>query len=310
MAYVERQDRSNKTYYYLVKNYRVAGGWKKIRKYCGVNPPSEGELKDILNSLDKIAKERGLLKEKTTFHYLPDTEAQTLQDVRDCFNKWYGKLGDLDRKKFDDDFLVRFTYNTNAIEGNRLSLRETSMILTEDMIPSGVSTRDLNETINGRECLEYIRGYKGNFGKKILLKVHGTLTKNTGCRLFGVLRDSGVKISGSEWTPPGPDAVEKEIKETIAWWNNNQNTLHPVELAGVLHNQLVRTHPFTDGNGRTARVLMNWTLHKKGYPMFTVENKEKKRYYEAIEEGDKGDDAAFIKYLAETLIKQYTFKTD
>ena len=310
MVYVERQRRGDRSYFYVVKNYRVSGNsWKKVRRYWGDKPPSGEEIRTVLDGLDMVAREKGFLKE-TGFRYLSSAEAEKLQDIKDSFNKWYGKLGVREKKKFDDDFLVRFTYNTNAIEGNRLSLRETSMILTEDLIPSGVSANDLNEAVNGRECLEYIRGYKGNFGKRFLLKVHWILTKNTGCRLCGRFRDSGVRISGSEWTPPTPAKVDEEIRETIAWWNNSRSRLHPVELAGALHNRLVRTHPFTDGNGRTARVLMNWTLHRSKYPMFTIENREKMRYYKAIEEGDKGNDASYIKYLAEILINQYALKRD
>jgi Fic family protein len=310
MVYVEHQKKGEKDYYYVTKNFRISGNkWRKIRRYCSSKPPSKQEIAEILKEIDKTAKEKGWLKEKPAFKYLSDSEVETLQDVKDAFKNWYGKLDAVEKKKYEDDFLVRFTYNSNAIEGNRLSLRETSMILTENIIPSGVSTQDYNEALNGKDCLEFIRNYKGNLGKKVILKVHKTLTKNTGCRLVGEFRDSRVRISGSDWIPPAPEKVEGEIKEMLVWWANNQNKLHPVELAGILHNRMVRTHPFTDGNGRTARMLMNWALHKKGYPMFTIENKEKMEYYKAIEEGDKGQDMVFIHYLTKTLINQHTFKS-
>jgi len=310
MAYIERQERGKKQYFYVTKNFRTGvSKWKKIRRYCGDKKPSQTEFKRILDEIDDEAGGKGWLKEKTQFSYLPENKAELLEDVRQNFNRWYGKLDGVSQKKFDDDFLVRFTYNSNAIEGNRLSLRETSMILSEDVIPTGVSTKDFNEAINGRDCIHFMKRYRGNLGKKFILKVQEALTKNTGCRLMGEYRDSQVRISGSEWIPPKAELVEGEMKKMLTWWRNNQNKLHAVELAGIIHNKLVRIHPFTDGNGRTARVIMNWILMKKKHPMFYIESREKMRYYKAIEEGDMGDDGKFIEYLTETLINQYTFKS-
>ncbi|MFH0862720.1 MAG: Fic family protein [Candidatus Altiarchaeota archaeon] len=307
MAYIERREQNGKRYFYVTKNFRVGlDKWRKIRRYCGDQKPSPEYFKRILDEIDAEAKIKCWLKEKAMFKYLSAHDAELLEDVKQNFNRWYGKLDEVSRKKFDDDFLVRFTYNSNAIEGNRLSLRETSMILSEDIIPAGASTKDFNEAINGKDTLEYIRGYKGNLGKKFMLKIHESLTKNTGCRVVGGFRDSHVRISGSEWTPPTPDKVPEEIDRLLTWWRNYEKKLHPAELAGIIHNMLVRLHPFTDGDGRTSRVVMNWILMRKGYPMAYIDNKEKIRYYHAIEEGDKGDDSRFIKYLAETIANQHT----
>jgi Fic family protein len=307
MAYIERQERGGKEYFYVTKNFRTgAGRWQKIREYCGNQKPEKEAFKKILDQIDAEARERGWLKKKTQYKHLPEETAEKLEDVKQNYNRWYGRLDEASKKKSDDDFLVRFTYNSNAIEGNRLSLRETSMILTEDIIPAGVSTKDFNETINGRDCLQYIRAYEGNIGKKFILRVHRELTKNTGCRIVGGYRNTPVRISGSEWVPPEPGKVEQEMTELLTWWRNNHRILHPAEAAGIIHNMLVRIHPFTDGNGRTARVIMNWILSRKKYPMFYIENKEKVGYYQAIEEGDKGNDGRFIEYLAETIIRQHT----
>jgi Fic family protein len=310
MVYIERQERGGKRYFYVTKNFRIGvNKWKKVRRYFGSQKPDKDKFKQILDEIDTEAKTKGWLKEKAIFKHLSDSEVELLEDVKQNFTKWYGKLDEVSRKKFDDDFLVRFTYNSNAIEGNRLSLRETSMILSEDIIPSGASTKDFNEVINGKYTLTYIRDYKGNFGKKFILKVHESLTKNTGVRIVGGFRDSPVRISGSDWVPPTPEKVSGEIGRLLTWWRNYEKKLHPVELAGIVHNNMVRIHPFIDGNGRTSRVVMNWILMRKGYPMFYIDNKDKIKYYHAIEEGDKGDDGKFIKYLAETIVNQHTFKS-
>lgn len=307
MAYTEKIERGSKTYYYVTKNFRAGGKWKKLRKYAGDRPPSKEETRKAIAEIEAEALKKGLMKPASRYEYLGDEESEKLQDLKEVFGSWYGKLDAVGRKKYEEDFIVRFTYNSNAIEGNRLSLRETSMILTENIIPSGATPNDYNEAINSRDCLEFMKGYKGGFSQKFLLMVHELLTRNTQCRLVGKYRDHEVRISGSDWVPPAPGKVRDEMRKVFQWYHYAKKRLHPIELGAILHNRLVRVHPFTDGNGRTSRVVMNWVLMSGGFPMFYVEMRDKTRYYEAIEEGDKGSDDAIVHYVAKVLMEQHTF---
>jgi len=202
MVYLEKIERNGKTYYYITKNFRVSGKkWKKIRKYVGSKPPSKNQTTKAIAEIEVDAIKKGIAKPASQHKYLKDTEAEKLQDLKEVYHKRYGKLNADEIKKYEEDFIVRFTYNTNAIEGNRLSLRETSMILTENIIPAGATPNDYNETINSKECYEFIKNYTGEFNQKFLLKIHGLLTKNTNCTLVGKYRDHDVRISGSDWIP-------------------------------------------------------------------------------------------------------------
>lgn len=309
MVYIERLERNGKTYYYVSKNFRVGPRkWRKIREYAGEKPPSKEKIKKLVVEIEKQARKEGLVKMIKKHVFLTNEEAEQLQDLRNIFIKWYGKIDEFSKNKYEDDFLVRFTYNSNAIEGNRLSLRETSMVLTENIIPAGASPNDYNEAINSKDCVEFIKTYKNELNQKFLLKVHRLLTKNTKCRIAGDYRDSNVRISGSEWIPPSAEKLKKEMKAFFQWYYHARKRLHPVELAAVSHNKLVRIHPFTDGNGRTARTIMNWLLSKNRFPMLYIETKDKINYYNAIEEGDKGNDAVFVHYIIKVLINQHTFK--
>jgi Fic family protein len=281
--------------------------WKKIRKYVGDKPPSKKHFTNAITEIETDALTQGLMKPVSQHKYLSDTETEQLQDLKEVYNKWYGKLTTDEIKKYDEDFMVRFTYNTNAIEGNRLSLRETSMILTENIIPAGATPNDYNETINSKDCYEFMGDYTGEFNQKLFLKIHETLTKNTNCRIVGSYRDHEVRISGSDWIPPSHKKVKEEMRKIFQWYYAANKTLHPVELGAMLHNKIVRLHPFSDGNGRTARVVMNWILLNNKFPMFYVELRDKINYYKAIEEGDKGDDAIIVHYITHTLMAQYTF---
>ena len=310
MVYVEKIERNGKTYYYLTKNFRVSGKkWKKIRKYIGSKPPSKNQITQAIAKIEADAIKKGIAKPVSQHKYLSDTETAKLQDLKEVYNKWYGKLNANEIKKYEEEFIVRFTYNSNAIEGNRLSLRETSMILTENIIPAGTTPNDYNETINSKECYEFIKNYTGEFNQKFFLKIHGLLAKNTHCKIVGTYRDHDVKISGSNWIPPSNKKIREEMRKIFQWYYIERKKLHPVELGAILHNKLVRLHPFSDGNGRTSRVVMNWILMKNKFPMFYVELRDKIHYYEAIEEGDKGNDTKIVQYIASVLMQQFTFKS-
>jgi fido (protein-threonine AMPylation protein) len=311
MVYIEKHESNGKTYYYITKVFRVGNKkWKKIRRYIGDIPPSEEQKKKAIEEIEAEALEKGIMSPKSKYNYLDDEEAEKLHDVKEVFNNFYGKIDVVARKKYEDDFIVRFTYNSNAIEGNRLSLRETSMILTEDIIPAGATPNDFNEAINSKDCYEFMKKYSGEFNQKFLLKIHNILTQNTNCRIKGDYRDDHVTITGSEWIPPPPEKVKELMRKTFQWYYHARKKLHPVELGAILHNKLVRIHPFTDGNGRSSRVIANWILMKNKFPLFTIDLRDKINYYKAIEEGDKGNDKEMVHYLANLLIEQHTFKSE
>lgn len=310
MTYLEKIERGSKTYYYITKNIRInKKKWTKIRKYIGNKPPSKEQTKKTIEEIEKEALKKGLTKPLSKYTYLSNEDAEKLQDLTEVFKKWYGKLDSIGKNKYDEDFIVRFTYNSNAIEGNRLSLRETSMILTENIIPAGATPNDYNETINSKDCYEFLKKYTGEFNQKFILKIHKLLTQNTNCKIIGNYRDHEVRISGSEWIPPAHNKIKEEMRKIFHWYYSSRNKLHPVELGAVLHNKLVRIHPFADGNGRTSRVVMNWILMKKKYPLFYIELKDKINYYNAVEEGDKGNDSEIVHYITKVLMEQHTFKS-
>jgi len=310
MSYLEKIKKGNRIYYYITKNFRVNDKkWKKIRKYFGNTSPSREQIKNAVVEIETNALKKGFIKPISKYNYLSDIEAEKLVDLKEIFNKWYGKLNSIEKKKYGENFIVRFTYNSNAIEGNRLSLRETSIILTENIIPTGTVPNDYNETINSKDCYEFMKVYNSEFNQKFLLKVHKLLTKNTNCKIIGKYRNHDVKISGSEWIPPTPKKVREEMKKVFQWYYYAKKKLHPVELGAILHNKLVRIHPFADGNGRISRIVMNWILIKNKFPMFYIEKKDKIRYYNTIEKGDKGNDEAIVHYITKILIEQHTFES-
>jgi len=297
MTYVETIKRGSKEYYYLTKNIRVGtNNWKKLRVYIGNKKPTKTEIKKFAEQIEKRAIKEGLTRSE--YSYLSKDDAETLQDLKESYKDWLKQTSESLKKKLYDDFVIRFTYNTNAIEGNRLTLRQTALILKDKVIPSGVRASDYHEAVNGKECLEFLKSYKGELNNKLLEKVNGILTKNTGVVYGGRIRFFDVKIEGSKHVPPPNEEVKKHLLNMYKWYSANKNKLHPFELATIIHAKLTWIHPFEDGNGRSARAIMNWLLIKKGYPMFFIPFEKREEYYMTLEEFDKGD---YNKYIARML---------
>ena len=303
MTYVETIKRGNKEYYYLTKNIRVgANKWKKIRVYIGDKKPTKSDVEKYAQEIEKRAEKEGLTKSKYSF--LSGEDAETLQDLKEGYKDWLKKTPEGLRKKFYDDFVIRFTYNTNAIEGNRLTLRQTALILKDKVIPSGVRASDYHEAVNGKECLEFLKSYKGELNNKLLEKVNGILTKNTDVVYGGRIRFFDVEIIGSKHVPPKHDEVKKHLLNMYKWYSANKNKIHPFELATMIHAKLTWIHPFEDGNGRSARAVMNWLLMKKEYPMFFIPFEKREEYYLTLEEADKGNNKKYVAKILRLIIDQ------
>ena len=303
MAYIETIKRGDKEYYYLTKNLRVGiNKWRKNRVYIGDKKPTKSEIQKYAEQIEKRIEQEGLAK--SVHSYLSSDDAETLQDLKESFKDWLKQTPESLKNKLYDDFVIRFTYHSNAIEGNRLTLRQTALILKDKVIPSGVRASDYHEAVNGKECLDFLKRYKGELNNRLLEKVNGILTKNTGVVYGGRIRFFDVKIEGSKHVPPPNEGVKKHLLNMYKWYSANKNKLHPFELATMIHAKLTWIHPFEDGNGRSSRAIMNWILMKNGYPMFFIPFEKREEYYMTLEEADKENFKEYVSGMLRLIIDQ------
>ncbi len=297
MTFIEKQRHGKHYYYYLVKNIRISPTKaKKIRIFLGRKIPEDKELQNYFLDIEKKAasKYNGKWLSKDLIEHLEDLRASVV-----IFYKTSANV-------LPKDFLVRYTYNTNAIEGNRLTLRQTALVISDKIAPEGARTNDVIEAMNSLDAWEFVKKYNGKFNKKFVCKVQYEITKNTSCRIQGDYRDNEVRIMGSEHIPPKASEVSGLMQKLFEEYDKKKKELHPIELAAITHNNLVKIHPFTDGNGRTARLLMNWILMRNNFPAIIIEAVNKEKYYRCIEHADKGDQKYFAVFLAEQMLGQYT----
>jgi len=296
MSYHEIKMRNKKRYNYIVHTIRYGNKWKKIRKYIGEGNLSEEKIKKELRSFDKMLV-------KTS--YLTEGQKEFIEIIRLRFFNYLKKGGRITSEKFKEWFFTELTYNSNAIEGSTAGRRETSMIINEGIVPKNISLRELYEAKNHKKALEFLVSYQGDVNERLVKKLHWILMENTGERR-GKYREVPVFIIGSDVKLPDHKNVPKLMKELVAWYKQNKN-LHPVELAVLLSMKFVSVHPFTDGNGRVCRLLMNYILKKNNYPEINIYVKDRNNYLWAVRAANDEKYAQIIDFIAKTLKKNYDF---
>jgi Fic family protein len=192
-------------------------------------------------------------------------------------------------KKIQDALDIEYTYESNRIEGNTLTLQETALVVNEGVTISGKSMREHLEAINHTEAINYIKDIAKQdieISERTIKEIHALILHGIDRENAGRYRIVPVMISGSTHMPPQPYLIEKQMEDFMLRFRQmKEEKVHPVLVAAYLHDELVRIHPFIDGNGRTSRLLMNLYLLRNGYVIITLKgsNDAKINYYKALE---------------------------
>ena len=224
------------------------------------------------------------------------------------------KLGELNKlrplprasvQKIRDQFKIEMTYNSNAIEGNSLTLKETFWVINEGLTVKGKPLKDHLEAKDHHAALEYLyelveHGKNQTFSETLVRTLHQLVTKDTEKEWAGRYRESNVIIGGADHTPPDALEVPSQMKNLMDWLKANKKSLHVIELAALFHHRLVYIHPFLDGNGRTARLAMNLLLMRAGYPLVVILKNDRKKYYRVLSSADKGNPKPLVQFVAQS----------
>lgn len=224
-----------------------------------------------------------------------------IEELQPLIDRMYEKKATLDNarplpssavNRIKQDLSIEWTYNSNSIEGNTLSLKETQMVLQDGMTVKGKSLREHFEVYNHEKAIDYLYGLIND--KYVLrgidiLSLHGLVLRSIEDDYAGRLRNGGVRIIGANFTPPNANKVSDLLDELIAFVNDNPMGLNDITLATIFHHKLVWIHPFFDGNGRTVRLAMNLLLMRKGFPPAIILKNDRKKYYEALNQANKGN---------------------
>lgn len=206
--------------------------------------------------------------------------------------------------KVANAFDIEYTFESNKIEGNTLTLQETALVIEKGLTVGGKTLNEHLEAINHTHAIDFIKSIaqrKEPITERLITEIHALILKGIDDKNAGTYRTIPVMISGAKHVPPQPYKVPQLMEGLINWYNENKDSLHPITLSAEMHERLVTIHPFIDGNGRTSRLLMNLILLRRGYPIAILKGDAESRlnYYNALEIAQtEGNKEPFINLIA------------
>jgi len=302
--YIEKRNVNERVKYYLAHSFREGGKIHKIRKFLGANLSPE-VLKERIKKAEQL-----ILDEISQYKIISDPLKKPLSEKEISFinnleikNKL--KVFHLSEKQWTL-FSELFTYSTNAIEGSELNSKEVKEILEKDNWPKK-SKEDIAEAYGVDEAIKFIRGTKEHLSLELIKQLHKIVFKNS-------------KTFAGEFRKPGEEVVVRDglgrivhigapqsrvvslLNELIEWYNQNKKKCPALVLASVAHNQFENIHPFRDGNGRVGRLLLNNILIKYNLPPVNIDFKNRRQYYQSLQEYEKNHN---LRPTIDLLIKEY-----
>jgi Fic family protein len=289
MATIRKRTIGKQTYYYLEHTVRKGRKVEKREHYLGKKLPKNVEqLKKEF--LSKLYQER----------WYP-----VLDRIKQVFAQEIRRTPPSAREEEIEKFAIHFTYDTQRIEGSTLSLRETADLLERGITPKAKPIRDVKEAEAHKALFDEVLKAKKDISYSRVLHWHKKLFQDTKPDIAGKLREHQVAISGSKFLPPSPVEVYPLLQDFFKWYNKSKTTLNPAVLAALVHLKFVTIHPFGDGNGRISRLLMNFVLHRKNYPLLNIHYEGRAGYYTALERAQtKNMDFVFVQWFIKKYIKE------
>ncbi len=303
--YIEKRKVKGKIKFWLSHSFREGGRIHKIRKLLGLDL-SEEILKERIEKAKQL-----ILEEINKYKIIKDPlhdkiskeELDFIKKLQAEANLKIIHLSETEWKKFSEIF----SYNTNAIEGSDLTMKETKTVIEKGAWPIEKSKEDIAEALGVNEAIKYIRKIKEHISLDLIKEIHHIVFKNSknfagGFRKLGqeVVVRTGSGIIVHEGAPSS--RVITLLNELIKWYNKHKTEYPAILLAAVVHNQFENIHPFADGNGRVGRILLNNILLKKGLPPVNIDLKNQREYYETLQVYEKQKN---IRPTIELILKEY-----
>ncbi len=267
---------------------QVAEKWniseRRVRILC-----KEGRISDVIkqnNSYLIPVDSAKPLDQRTSRHYNVSSKYKPLFDEVDTLKYQLSQKRPLTQgelQRLQEEFLIEFTYDSNAIEGNTLTLQETAMVI-EGITVDSKPLKEHLEVIGHRDAFLYILDLVKNdisFSEQVIKEIHSLVLIDRPLDR-GIYRNVPVRIMGAKHTPPAPILISDLMKELIQEFKSSK--LHPIEVAALFHLKFEGIHPFIDGNGRTGRLIMNLYLMQHGYQPINIKFTDRKEYYNSFDD--------------------------
>jgi len=269
----------------LEKKYKeeIRKSYKTIKRFLDSN-----------HYIEKIKKIK--IKED---QYLSKEQMINIKSINLHYASKFLRLDELTKKDIYERFLVNFAVNSTSIEGNTITLKEAQKLFEEDILPKNRTAREVYDLTNTKNVFNYLLDKKPKLNIELIKKVHDLLLEKIDKRVG--FRNHDIHILGQPFKPTPARYVKADVKLLLDWYSKNRKNIHPFVLAIFFHHKFESIHPFSDGNGRTGRMLMNYILYLNSFPPFVVSRRFRKEYLDAMNKADP----SLKKNLAEINKKYY-----
>ena len=300
MVYIYKKTKGSKIYYYLRISKR--SGSKKIEKdiaYLGNSiEKARKKFSEMAKDKQEIRKsyrrinnflENEYYKNKIKGLKLKNDEYLEghLIDIEACklhYSKEFQKLDKVSKKEILENFSIEFAYNTTSLEGNTITLDEAKRFFEEGKTPANRELREIYDLRNTKEVLFWIMRKRSTITHKLIVDIHKRLMSEIDERVGYRTRD--IKVFKSHFDASPGIYVKTDMELLLKWYKKNKKKLHSFVLAAIFHHKFEKIHPFSDGNGRTGRMLMNYILMNTGYPPSVIYKKTRGDYLDALGSAD------------------------
>ncbi len=301
MYYKDKKIKGKK-YRYAARSIRLPDGKGKSLEIRDKSQSKE-DLEKIFDEKEKQERIKYALKKYEGDLIFTEEHIRTVEEMKLNYRKIVKKLSKTSLKDLLDRFTANFTYESNALEGNSLTLKDVAIVMFENATLKGKDLREIYETRNSREVVELMMKNGFSVSEKSILKLHNLLMKDTGIK-------QGYKtvpnmLIGRDLQTTLPEKVEQEMEKIIKWYIENKEKMHPLKLAALFHGKFEQIHPFEDGNGRVGRFLMNIILLNHKYPPLIIRKSQRIAYLKALENYDKNYPLTIERFILEKYKETY-----
>lgn len=286
MIKIEKKIIKYKPFFYLTNQVNIGGKFKKIQVYIGKNIPNdlglfyralcEKEIKLVNDNLGKIySLNKGVTLE----------EFKKIETCHQRFKYYFLGLSKYKQEIFWRDFAIKFIFESNAIEGSRLSQSEVADIVKNKYSKKNTDRKEIIEVENSLKSFALIKSPNFKLNQRSIIALHRELVQ--GLEIKEGYKKENIVVNNKATV--SPEKVRSSIAKLLQWFSSQRKkNIHPLIIASEFHSQFEHIHPFSDGNGRTGRLLFNWMLLKSGYGVILFKNKNRKAYFSALDQADNG----------------------
>lgn len=307
MVYLTKKRIKGRDYLYLIKSVRMPdGSVRKISKLVKERDSIkrlEKKHKDYFLKKEEALAAKYALKKFSTDHILGEEEIAKTESMRVRYRTLVKSIGKAQLKDMFDRFVANFTYETNALEGNSLTLKDVNIVIFENAAVKGKDLREVYEVRNARAVMDLVLKKRFDITHRSIIMMHKMFMKDIDDR-EGYKKFPNFLLGRRIRTTP-PEKVQEEMTKLIEWHNKAIKRMHPLHVSAIFHGKFERIHPFPDGNGRVGRFLSNAILVNNGYPPLIIRKTQRIAYLSALEAFDGGHDGKLKRFFLEKFKTTY-----